>query len=106
MMLLIYILIAVVVFYWQLDSFRSGKSGKGKAVALYLAYTIAPVLLYVIVFMALVGIEELTGRAIIGEGYARALIPLSALCLALSLLSTLIFAVVVMVIKRRDNDST
>ncbi|MBT5032480.1 MAG: hypothetical protein HOM55_09330 [Proteobacteria bacterium] len=73
MVALIFISFLAVVFYWQLRNVKSGKTSKKKAIGLYAGYTITLIILYGSVFMALVGIEELTHTAIIGEGYARTL---------------------------------
>jgi hypothetical protein len=69
-----------VIFYRQINLVRIGKTREGKAISLYATYTIAPVVLYGVVFLALVGPEEFTGTSIIGEGYARSLIFVIAGC--------------------------
>ena len=62
-------------------------------------YTIAPVIVYGIIFMVLVGIEELTDTAIIGEVYARSLLFVIVGGIAVTIIATLVFAVVVLIIK-------
>ena len=104
--MLIYLTFVAVVFYWQAKKVKAGKSTKGKAIGIYAAYTIAPVILYGAVFFALVGVEELTNTAIIGEGYARSLLFVIAGGVAVVLLATLVFSLVVLSIKRRDIDET
>ena len=89
----------MVVFYWQAKVVKVGKSTKRKAIGLYAAYTIAPIFLYSVVFMALVGIEELTNIAIIGEGYARSLFVVLIGSVAVTLVATLLFSIVVFIMK-------
>lgn len=105
MLILIYLVFVGTVFYWQAKLVTAGKSTKGKAIGLHLVYTIAPVILYGVVFIALVGIEELTDTAIIGEGYARTLPFVIVGGLTVALLGTLIFSFVVIFIKRRDTNA-
>ena len=105
MLLLIYLAFVITIFYWQMKLVKSGKNTKWKAIWLNLACTIAPVLLYGVVFLALAGLEELTDTAIIGEGYARTLPFVIIGGLTMPLLSTLIFSLVVIFIKQHDNNA-
>ena len=50
---------------------RAGRMGRLKAFVLCSLAALAPTLLYVAFFFALVGIEELTGAALIPEGMGR-----------------------------------
>lgn len=102
MIILIYLAFVIAIFCWQLKLVKTGKSTKGKAIWLNLACTIAPTILYGVVFLALVGIEELTDTAIIGEGYARTLLFVIIGGVAVTLLSTLIFSLVVIFIKQKE----
>jgi len=61
-MALIYLLYIAIVFYWQIKILKTGKNTKIKAIGLYAAYTIMPIILYGAVFITLVGIEELTNE--------------------------------------------
>lgn len=106
MLVLIYLTFVAVTFYWQAKKVMAGKSAKGKAIGTYAAYTIAPVILYGAAFFALVGVEEFTNTAIIGEGYARSLLFVMAGGVAVVLLATLVFSLVVLAMKRRDVDAT
>lgn len=95
-MALIYLLYIAVIFYWNVKKVKSGKYTKRKAIGLYAAYTIAPVILYVIAFIVLIGIEELTGTAIIGEGYARSLLIVVVGGCGVAIVATLLFSAVVL----------
>lgn len=105
-MALIYLLFIAIVFYWQIKVVKTDKSTKRKAIGLYAAYTIAPIILYGIVFLTLVGIEELTDTAIIGEGYARSLLFVIAGGFIVVIIATLLFSAVVLTIKTNKFNST
>ena len=60
-MALIYLVFICAIFYWQLKRVRSGCSTV-KAVVAYFGYGLMPAMLYVLVFMGLVGIEALFGE--------------------------------------------
>ena len=100
MYLAIYIIFVVAVFYWQAKLIRSGKRSKVKAIGLHLLYTISPIIIYGAVFFALVGIEELTGTAIIGEGYARTLPIIIVGGVGISLLATVVFSLLAIFLKQ------
>lgn len=106
MLLLIYLAFIAVLFNWQVKMVKARKTAKGKAIGLYAAYSIAPIILYGVVFLALVAIEELTDAAIIGEGYARSLPFVIVGGLTVTLLATLIFTLVVMFLKLRNFNAT
>ena len=89
------------VFAWQLRRLRSGARSRGRATASFLGYAILPALGYALLFFLLVGAEELTGRALIGEGFARMLLPLGAISLAEVLVLGVVFAIVANVLRRR-----
>jgi len=57
-------------------------------------------------FLVLVGIEELTDTAIIGEGYARTLPFIIIGGLSVTLLITLIFSLVLIFIKQPKTNAT
>lgn len=104
-MALIYLLFIAVVFYWQINAVKSGKITKKKAFGLYAGYTIAPVFLYGLVFMVLIGYEELADRAIISEGYARSIPFVIAGGTAVFIIVTLVFSIVILAVKTNNNDS-
>lgn len=100
MMALVYIAYATAIFFWQINKVKTGKCSKGKAIALHAAYIVAPIVIYGAAFICLAGVEELTGTAIIGEGYARTFPFVIAGGLAVTVLATLIFAPLVLAIKQ------
>ena len=106
MLILIYLTFIATVFYWQVKKVKAGECTKGKAIVLHAAYTMVPVVLYGVVFMVLVGIEEFTDIAIIGEGYARSLPIVIIGGVVVSFLATLVFSLVVLAMKRRDINAT
>ena len=96
---LIYLTYAIVIFLWQINRVTAGKRTKKKAVVLHAAYTSIPIVLYGVVFILLIGLEELTDKAFIGEGFARTLPFAMVGGIAIAFVSTLIFALVVLAIK-------
>jgi len=104
--ILIYLVFVAAIFYWQMKLVMAGKKSKGKAIMSHLAYTIAPIILYGAVFLALVGIEELADTTIIGEGYARTLPFIIIGGLSMTLLGTFIFSLVVIFTKQPNTNAT
>ena len=100
-MALIYLLYIIVVFYWQIKTLKTGKNTKIKAIGLYVTYMIVPIILYGVVFITLVGIEELTNTAIINEEYARSLLFLIVGGIAVTIVTTLVFSIVVFMMKNK-----
>ena len=105
MVALIYLLFIAVVFYWQTRVVKAGKITKRKAIGLYAGYTIAPVILYGALFLALVGLEELTDTAIISEGYARSLFFVIVCGMAVVLFTTFAFSFVVLAMKTSNSNA-
>ncbi|MEH6813343.1 MAG: hypothetical protein V7677_12500 [Motiliproteus sp.] len=106
MVTLIFLSFLAVVFYWQIRNVRRGKTSKKKAIGLYAGYTITSVVLYGSVFMALVGIEELTHTAIISEGYARTLLIVIVGGTIGVIISTLVLSIVLYFLKTEDEKAT
>ena len=98
-MALIYLLYIAVVFYWQTKAVKSSKNTKRKAIGLYAVYAIAPVIVYGVVFITLVGIEELAETAIISEGISRTLFFVIVGGMGVVIVTTLLFSFVVLSIK-------
>ena len=98
-MALVYLLYIAIIIYWQIKTIKAGKSTKRKAIGLYAVYTSAPILLYGIVFIAFVGVEELTNTALIGEEYARSLLFVMVGGLALVIVTTLLFSAIALTMK-------
>ncbi len=89
------LLTPIGVFARQIRQVRSGLQRKSKATVMFFAWSIAPLLAFLAVFMGLVGVEELTKKALISEGYARMLLPLAVINFAEILLMTVMFAIVI-----------
>ncbi len=70
---------------------------------MYAAYSAVPVLLYLGIFIALVGIEELLNTSLVGEGYARSLMIVSVGGAALIVVGTIAFSIVVAFVKGEAN---
>jgi hypothetical protein len=74
-------------------------STKPRAYAGYLAVVIMPPMLYALFFLILVGLEDLFDAALISETLARSVLVLTALGLAIWLVSAIIFGLTVMFIR-------
>jgi len=98
-MALIYLLFIAIIFYWQIKVVKANKSTIRKTIGLYAVYTIAPVILYGIIFIALAGVEELADLAIISEGYARSLLFVMGGGLAVVVVTTLLFSALALAMK-------
>ena len=89
------ILIPIGVFARQIQQVRRGTRRKFKGAILFFSYSILPVLTYALVFLVLVGVEELTRRSVITEGFAKTLLLVVGIGSAEVLLLTVIFAIAV-----------
>ena len=72
---------------------------KPKAVLWYAGASFLPLILFVLLFLATVGLEELTGAAWISELFARSLIPAAAIAAGLALTANLAFVVTIAMVK-------
>lgn len=72
---------------------RSGAVGRLWSIGLYALATLAPPALYLSVFFALVGIEELTGSALIPEEIGRSLLLVVSFGLLVWLLALVIYVI-------------
>ena len=99
-MLLLYILYLIVIFYWQLEKFKERKRSRLKANVFHAILIFVPIVLYCATFLGLVGIEEITHKAIVSEGFARSFPMVIVVGSVVSIFSMLIFAVTLMFIGR------
>lgn len=88
------LLTPIGVFARQIQQVRRGLQRKVKATALFFGYSMLPLLAFVGIFMLLVGVEEVTRKPVISEGFARMLFPLAAFSTAEVLLLTVVFGIV------------
>jgi hypothetical protein len=100
------ILIPIGVFARQIQQVRRGRRSKLKGAILFFSYSILPVLIYGLVFLALVGVEELASRSVIAEEFARTLLLVIGIGSAEVLLLTVIFAVAVWFLRVPGNVGT
>lgn len=92
---LLIMLIPLGVFARQFQQVRQGTRRKFKGAILFLSYAILPASTYALVFLVLVGVEELTKFPVITEGLARTLPLVVGIGLAEVLLLTVAFAITV-----------
>ena len=72
---------------------------KPKAVLWYAGVSFLPLILFLLLFFATVGLEELIGGAWISEPFARSLIPVGAIAAGLALTANLVFVVTLTMLK-------
>ncbi|MFM9882564.1 MAG: hypothetical protein ACKVQT_06010 [Burkholderiales bacterium] len=87
------ILAPIGLFIRQLAQVRRGIVRKWNAGLRFFCYSIIPLLLYALVFLAMIGIEEMTKSPIVTEGEARTLLLVIGVGLAEVLLLTVVFAI-------------
>ena len=97
MSLLIWVIILapIVVFARQIQQVRRGVVHRFKGGVLFFSYSIIPVSLYGLLFLTLVGIEELAKLSMVTEADARTLLLVIGAGLAEVLLLTVVFAIAV-----------
>lgn len=91
-------LIPLGVFARQVQLVWQGTRSKVKGAMLFFTYAIVPSLTYVLVFLVLVGVEELTNFSVVTEGLARTLPLVVGIGLAEVLLLTVVFAFTVSIL--------
>lgn len=82
------------VFARQIRQLRRGLQGRLGATVLFFAYSLLPALAFAACFLLLTGVEELTARPLVSEGFARMLVPLVLISTAEVVILTLVFGVV------------
>lgn len=92
---------SIAAFIWQLSRVRRGLSSRLKGIVWYAIYSWAPVLLFVGVYFALVGLEELLKTSLVGEGYARSVMMVGLGGIGFVILGTIVFAIVMVFIKNK-----
>jgi len=92
----------IVSFVWQFRRIRRGLTSRLKGIIVFAGWSAVPVLAYVGLFFALVGAEELFDASLIGEGYARSLVMLGGGGLALVVLGTALFSIVVLFVQSKS----
>jgi len=90
-----FLAVPVAAFLKAQRGVRLGRMSKLKAVLLYALGSLAPTVLYVALFFSLVGIEELTGAALIPEEIGRSFLIVVGLGLAVWLLALVPCAVLI-----------
>lgn len=87
--------VPVAILLTALGRVRAGRTGKLKAFVLGGLAALSPTALYVAFFFALVGIEELTGAALIAEGMGRSFLIVVGFGLLVWLLVLIPFAALI-----------
>ena len=80
-------------------SVKEERRTKPKAVLLYAGMSFLPAILFLLLFLAAVGLEELSGATWISEPFTRSLIPVAAIAASLALTANLVFIVTLAVLK-------
>ncbi len=87
--------VPIMICRAALGRVRAGRTGKLKALVLCGLAALSPTALYVAFFFAMVGIEELTGAALIAEGIGRSFLIIVAFGLLVWLLVLIPFTVLI-----------
>ena len=87
--------VPILVCRAALGRVRAGRTGKLKAFVFYGLAALSPTALYVAFFFALVGIEELTGSALVSEGMGRSFLIVVGFGLLVWLLVLIPFTVLI-----------
>ena len=77
---------------------KRNQCSKAKAVLWYAGASLLPLILFLLLFFATVGLEELTGEAF-SELFARSLIPVGAIATGLAMMANLAFVVTLAMMK-------
>ncbi len=93
--------LAIGAFVVRLRRLRSARLSRGRAILGYFAWTLSPVLAFVALFFALIGIEEVSGAALIGEGLARSFLLVVGLAVSVALVGSAAFALAAWLFGRR-----
>lgn len=78
---------------------KQRECSKPKALLWYAGASFLPLILFLLLFLAIVGLEELTGAAWTSDLFARSLVPIGALAAAFALAANLAFAVALAMLK-------
>ena len=90
--LVAFVAVPILVFRRAVRQVRAGRSGRIKAFLLGSLIALSPTVGYAVYFFALVGIEELSGKALIPEETARSFLIVVGLGLVVWLLGLIPFA--------------
>jgi hypothetical protein len=80
-------------------SVKQHQCSKARALLSYAGASFVPLILFLLLFFATVGLEELTGQAWISELFARSLFPAGAIATGMALIANLAFAVTLAMMK-------
>jgi hypothetical protein len=90
-------LAAIVVQAWAWRRLRrrvaSGATTNVAAVFRYAGWAVTPLLLFAGLFFGAVGVEELTGAAVVSEPFGRVVLPVAVLLLAFAVLGWVAFLI-------------
>ncbi len=92
----------VVLFVRQFKRVRNGLDSRLKGTVFYAAYSAIPSLLFTLIFLVLIGIEEVFKISLVSEGYARAVIMLGGGGIGLVIFGTLIFSVALLFFRPKE----
>ncbi len=101
--LLFIVLAPIVSFIWLFGAVRAGRVSKGKGIGLFVLYAGLPTFLFIVVFLLLVGIEEITQASLVSEGLARSFLLISTIGCGLLVLAVIAFSILMMFVKLKTN---
>ncbi|NIT13900.1 MAG: hypothetical protein GTN99_06585 [Candidatus Dadabacteria bacterium] len=80
-----------IAFRYSASKYKKENASRLKAYLYFLSITSAPILIYTLICLSMVGVEELSGKAIIEESFARSFIIIAGFGLLLLLNLSVIF---------------
>lgn len=95
------LIVPIYTFVVLLRRVKHKVLSRARAFAYYLGWVSSPIALFILLFLGAVGVEEVTGIALVTEGLGRGLLILLALGLAVWLLASMVFATVLLVVGRK-----
>ena len=103
MFLIIYLTFIIWLAYYFTKKVRNNHFTNKKAVGFYSLFTTTPVVIYGVIFLILLGVEEFTTYSPISEMYGRTLLLVLVGGLVISIISTFILALFLFATKRWKN---
>lgn len=101
--LLLMVMVPIVSFVWLFGAVRADRIGKGKGIGLFVFFAGLPTFAFIVIFLLLVGIEEITQISLVSEGLARSFLPVSSVGCGLLVLAAIVFSISMMFVKPKTN---
>jgi hypothetical protein len=97
---LLILVVPIAAFPLALRHIRAGRWGRLSGIVRFAGLTLAPTVIFVLLCLLLIGLEELFGAALVPEELGRSMLLVVALGLLVGILAQVIFAVALLVGRR------